>query len=37
MNPLEYDPYDGGHLETAADGGKRLLVTADMVRRSFGG
>jgi ATP-dependent Clp protease ATP-binding subunit ClpX len=37
MNPIEYDPYAGGHLETRADGSKRLLVTADMVRQSFGG
>jgi ATP-dependent Clp protease ATP-binding subunit ClpX len=37
INPLEYDPTDGGHLETLPDGGKRLLVTADMVRRSFNG
>jgi len=37
MNPLEYDPYQGGHLEELGDGRKRLVVTADMVRRSFGG
>jgi ATP-dependent Clp protease ATP-binding subunit ClpX len=37
INPLEYDPSDGGHLETLPGGGKRLLVTADMVRRSLNG
>jgi ATP-dependent Clp protease ATP-binding subunit ClpX len=37
INPLEYDPSDGGHLEALPDGGKRLLVTADMVRRSLNG
>ena len=35
MNPLEYDPYTGGHIETGEDGRKRLLVTAAMVRQSF--
>jgi len=37
MNPLEYDPYQGGHLQDLEDGRKRLVVTADMVRRSSGG
>jgi len=37
INPLEYDPADGGHLETGADGRKRLTVTAAMVRSSFAG
>jgi ATP-dependent Clp protease ATP-binding subunit ClpX len=35
MNPIEYDPYDGGHIEVGADGRKRLVVTAAMVRQSF--
>jgi ATP-dependent Clp protease ATP-binding subunit ClpX len=32
MNPLEYDPYDGGHIEAHDGGEKRLLITAAMVR-----
>ncbi len=36
MNPLEYDPYVGDHLEPGVDGRKRLLVTAAMVREALG-
>jgi ATP-dependent Clp protease ATP-binding subunit ClpX len=36
MNPLEYDPYDGGHLQEGEGGLKRLVVTAAMIRQAFG-
>lgn len=35
MNPLEYDPNDGGHIEAGDGGSKRLLVTAAMVRAAL--
>lgn len=35
INPFEFDPWNAEGLEDAADGGRRLLITADLVREAL--
>ncbi len=37
VNRIEFDPWDFDGLENHSDGGHRLLITTDMVRRAVGG
>ncbi|MCX7894746.1 MAG: AAA family ATPase [Thermoanaerobaculum sp.] len=36
MNPIEFDPFGSGLVQPKPEGGFRLVVTADLVRRALG-
>jgi len=36
MNPVEFDPFGSGLVKPKPEGGFRLTVTADLVRRTLG-